>query len=186
MIVGVLLAAGSGERFGGDKLLASLGDGTPIGVRSARVLRTAVGRSVAVVRDADAPLAHLLAAEGLDVLSFDRAADGLGSSLAFGVSRTRGADGWIVALADMPFVEASTFDAVRTSLEAGALIAAPSFRGRRGHPVGFASILYPELVRLSGDVGARALLYAHKEQVVLLECLDSGVLRDVDTPRDLL
>ncbi|HEY7944089.1 MAG TPA: NTP transferase domain-containing protein, partial [Casimicrobiaceae bacterium] len=55
-IVGVLLAAGSGSRFGGDKLLAKLADGTPLALAALSTLAAAVDVVVAVVRPADAAL----------------------------------------------------------------------------------------------------------------------------------
>ena len=56
-------------------------------------------------------------------------------------------------------------------------------RGRRGHPVGFSAELYSELVRLSGDDGARRVMArypAHGEELD-----DPGVLLDIDTAADL-
>ena len=185
MIVGVLLAAGAGTRFGGDKLLARLPDGTPLGVRAARTLRSGVDRVLAVVRPGDVALARLLEAEGLDVAVFSRADDGMGASLAFGVAAAPDADGWLVALADMPFVRRETIEDVAGMLRAGAWIAAPSHRGRRGHPVGFARALFPELIRLGGDHGARAFSERHASRVELFESEDPGILLDIDTLRDL-
>ncbi len=185
MIVGVLLAAGAGSRFGGDKLLARLPDGTPIGVRAARTLRSGVDRALAVVRPGDVALARLLEAEGLDVAVFPGADDGMGASLAFGVAAAPDADGWIVALADMPFVQRETVEIVAGMLRAGAWIAAPSRRGRRGHPVGFARALFPELIRLGGDHGARVLLERYAARVETFESEDPGIFLDIDTLRDL-
>lgn len=185
MIVGILLAAGTGSRFGRDKLLAPLGDAT-VGALSARALRGSVDRGVAVVRTGDEPLVRLLEAEGFEILSFPRAGDGLGASLAFGVSASSDADGWLIALADMPFIRRATISALVSLLAAGALIAAPIFEGRRGHPVGFGRALLPDLLRLRGDQGARSLVADHASEVALLQCDDPGVLLDVDSPSDLL
>jgi molybdenum cofactor cytidylyltransferase len=185
VIVGVLLAAGAGARFGGRKLLAPLEDGTPVGVRSARTLRGSVERALAVVRPLDEPLESLLRAEGLEILPFPGAHEGMGASLAFGVSKAPSADGWVVALADMPFLRSATVEAVGRALKSGAGIVAPTFRGQRGHPVGFAAALYPELVRLGGDQGARSLLAKHRADVVWIECEDEGSVRDIDTSSDL-
>jgi molybdenum cofactor cytidylyltransferase len=185
VIVGVLLAAGAGTRFGGDKLLAPLEDGIPVGVRAARSLRGAVDQAVAVVRPDAVALADALRGEGLDVAPFAGAAEGMGASLAFGVSRRPEADGWVVALADMPFVRPGTVQAVRRRLDAGALVVAPSFGGQRGHPVGFAAACFRDLVALGGDEGARVLFVCNSDQVLLLECDDPGVLLDVDVPQDL-
>lgn len=185
MIVGVLLAAGSGSRFGGGKLLARLADGTPVGVRAARALRAAVDRALAVVRPGDDALAALLEAEGLEVLPFPGAAEGMGASLAFGVGAASEADGWLIALADMPWVRTATASAVADLLRGGALAAAPSFRGRRGHPVGFGRRLISELSGLRGDRGAREILSRHAAELAILEVDDNGILLDIDDLSDI-
>lgn len=185
MIVGVLLAAGAGSRFGGDKLLACLPDGTRVGARAARVLRSGVDRAHAVVRTGDVVLAGLLEAEGLDVVVFPDAGNGMGASLAFGVAAAPDADGWIVALADMPFVHRETIESVAEMLRAGAWIAAPCRRGKRGHPVGFGRALFPELIRLGGDHGARILVERHAARVETFETDDDGIFLDIDNLSDL-
>ena len=185
VIVGVLLAAGRGSRFGGRKLVASLPDGMQVGARAARTLRGAVDSGVAVVRPGDAELSSLFSREGLTPLPFDRADEGMGASLSFGVSSTPDALGWVVALADMPFVQPETVEAVCRKLREGAWIVVPSHGGRRGHPVAFSRSLRGELVQLGGDKGARSVLSKHSERVVTLECDDPGILLDVDTPDDL-
>ena len=185
MIVGVLLAAGAGTRFGGDKLLARLPDGSRVGPCAAQVLRSGVDRALAVVRPGDAALAGLLEAEGLDVAFFPDAKDGMGASLAFGVAAAPDADGWVIALADMPFVRRETVETVAGMLRAGAWIAAPCQQGRRGHPVGFTKALSSELTRLGGDHGARVLLERHAARAETFETEDMGIFLDIDTLRDL-
>lgn len=185
MIVGVLLAAGSGSRFGGNKLLAPLPDGTPVGVRSARTLTGAVDRALAVVRPEDAVLARLLAEEGLEVRAFPGAAEGMGASLAFGVAAAPEADGWLVALADMPWVRVETARAVADLLRGGALVAAPVRGERRGHPVGFGNCLISELLGLRGDRGAREILARYADRVSILEVCEDGIFMDVDELGDL-
>jgi molybdenum cofactor cytidylyltransferase len=185
VIVGVLLAAGAGTRFGGDKLLARLPDGTPLGVRAARTLHSGVDEALAVVRPGDVTLARLLEAEGLDVAPFPGAENGMGASLAFGVAAAPDADGWIVALADMPFVRRETVEIVAERLRAGAWIVAPCHQGRRGHPVGFTQALYTELIRLGGDRGARSLLDQYASRVETFESEDPCIFLDIDTLRDI-
>lgn len=184
-LAGLLLAAGSSRRFGGDKLVSPLGDSC-VGVRAARAVRPAVDRAVAVVRPDDLPLAKLLTAEGFEVVPFAGAVRGMGASLAFGITVTSDADGWLVALADMPFLDPGTVARLTARLRLGAdRIVAPSYRGRRGHPVGFRRDLLADLLALDGDRGARALLADHASEVSILECDDEGVLLDVDTVDDL-
>lgn len=185
MIVGVLLAAGVGSRFGGEKLLAPLPGGA-VASLAARALLPAVDRAVAVVRPGDTTLARLLEGEGLEVLTFEGAARGMGASLAFGVASEPNADGWVVALADMPFVRPETVAAVAWELRSGAPIVVPVFHGRRGHPVGFSRAFFDELVGLDGDEGGRSILLRHAAQVIAMERDDDGATKDVDRREDLL
>lgn len=185
MIAGVLLAAGSGSRFGGGKLLARLADGTPVGARAARTLRAAVDRAIAVVRPGDHDLALLLEAEAFEVLPFAGAAEGMGASLAFGVAAAPEADGWLVALADMPWITPETVAAVSARLREGAFVVAPARRRRRGHPVGFGKGLFRDLTALRGDRGARDLLDRTAEPVVLVDVEDEGIFLDIDELRDI-
>lgn len=184
-IVAILLAAGAGSRFGGDKLLHPLEDGVAIAAHAARNLLAVLPDVVAVVRWGDFPLYDLLEQEGCRVTMFQGAARGMGASLAHGVGEARGADGWIVALADMPRVPREAVHRIDAALKGGALIAAPVHGKERGHPVGFSARLREELLALDGDTGARAVLDRHREEIELITCEDPGVLFDVDRKSDL-
>jgi molybdenum cofactor cytidylyltransferase len=184
--VGILLAAGRGRRFGSHKLLHPLPDGTPLGLASARAMRTALDRVVAVVRPRDEALAAVLREVGCEILPCARADEGMGTSLACGVAATPEAAGWLIALADMPFIRAETIAAVAAALRAGASIAAPVLAdGRRGHPVGFAAEWLDELRALDGDAGARRLLQEHGARVRWLRTDDPGCTVDIDLPGDV-
>lgn len=192
MIAGVLLAAGRGGRFGGAKLMARLAasgnaaaPGIAVGAMACRQLRSVLPRVIAVVRPDDADLAASLAEAGAEVRVFADADRGMGASLAFGVSVVPDARGWVVALADMPWVTQGTVRAVTAALAAGASIVAPYHGGRRGHPVGFSRALLPELLALSGDEGARKILAAAGERVFRIDVDDPGILQDVDYREDL-
>ena len=186
---GLLLCGGASLRFGRDKLLERIGPaGEAMAVISARTLIAASDRVLAVTRPGSRELRTLLEQEGCEVIESDRTLGGLGSSLAAGVEASAGAGGWLVALADMPFIRSHTVHAVRDALAAGALIAAPRDRasGTRGHPVGFAPALREELVAIRGDEGARSVIQRHRDAVRLVEVDDAGILRDIDRPEDLV
>lgn len=185
MIQPLLLAAGRSVRFGANKLLHPLADGTPLALAAARNLAAALPGALAVVNSADAELAGLLEEVGLKVSVCPRSQDGMGASLAWGVSQTPGADGWLIALADMPFIAPQTLRAVAERVRGPLDIVAPVHDGRRGHPVAFGRSHGPALSGLSGDAGARALLQAHRQSLVLLSCSDPGVLQDIDLPGHL-
>ena len=182
-IVGLLLAAGSATRFGSDKLRHPLPHGVPIAVQAARHLRAELPRVLVVVRSSDA--AATFRAERCETVVCENADQGMGVSLACAVRGAGKADGYIVALADMPFVRPTTIAAVRETLERGAPFAAPYFRARRGHPVGIAGRYYDELITLRGDEGARRLLSANEAALVKIPVGDPGVIRDIDRPEDL-
>ena len=182
---GILLAAGASRRFGGDKLVVPLPDGTPLGAASCRALRAVLPQVIAVVRPRDDGLATLLEAQGATVVRCPRADEGMGASLACGVDASADASGWIVALADMPWIAPSTIRAVAAALGDGASLAAPFHRGERGHPVGFAAAHRDALLGLAGDEGARAILARAGSSLRHVDVDDPGALRDVDTPRDL-
>jgi molybdenum cofactor cytidylyltransferase len=184
-IVGILLAAGKGLRFGSDKLLHPLDDGILMARRSARSLRAALPKSVAVVRRAESPLARFVAEEGLRVVACGAADKGMGASIACGVAAQPEAAGWVICLADMPFVRPDTIAAVAQALRQGAVLAAPLHAGLRGHPVGFGRRFRDDLLALNGDRGGRSLIAAHAEQLQLIQTDDAGVLLDVDVPGDL-
>lgn len=185
-IVGILLAAGRGTRFGSDKRLHPLGDGTPMAVMAARNLRPACDRLIAVLRPGSETLAGLLAAEGCETVVCAEADSGMGRTLAAGVRASPEALGWVVALADMPFIAPSSHQAVAASLRTGASLAACAFEGRRGHPVGFASTWFEQLASLTGDQGGKPILQAHRQGLVLCPVDDPGVLRDIDRVEDVI
>ena len=157
--------------------------GVPIAVQAARHLKSQVP-VVAVVRGPGA-LAGALEAEGCRVVVCEKAADGMGASLACGVRETPDADAWLVALGDMPYVRPSSIAAVRAAIEEGAALAAPFFRARRGHPAGISARYRAELTAIGGDEGARALLERHGAQLRKIPVGDPGVIRDIDRPEDL-
>ena len=184
-IVGLLLAAGSAKRFGSDKLLHPLQHGVPIAVQSARHLKKEIPYVVAVLRPRSEKLADLLKAEGCEVTICENADEGMGASLACAVRAAGAADGYLVALADMPFVRPSSIAAIRDALASGAPFVAPYFRTRRGHPVGIAGKFFDALAALGGDEGARGILAARETELVKVPVGDPGVIRDIDQPGDL-
>ncbi len=184
-IAGILLAAGVASRFGVDKLLHPMPDGVAIAAHAARHLIAAGLDVTAVVRPGDFPLSDMLEQEGCMVTVCHEAARGMGASLAHAVARERGADGWVIALADMPKILPATIKSVVAALGEGALIAAPEYRNQRGHPVAFGAGLRDELLALDGDQGAKAVLERHRDAVKLVECNDPGVIYDIDRKADL-
>ncbi|CAG2154500.1 Nicotine blue oxidoreductase [Cupriavidus campinensis] len=185
--VGILLAAGFGKRFDAtgtrNKLLEVLPDGRTVAWRSARTLAAALPNSIAVVRPGNAALAEELRRGGCRVVEAPDAEAGMGVALRAGVAATAEARGWVVALADMPWLPMELVRAVALTITTPETIAAPWRDGKRGHPVGFGAAWRDALLKLDGDEGARALLTDQPVTRILTE--DDGPFRDIDTPGDL-
>jgi molybdenum cofactor cytidylyltransferase len=158
-------------------------------VQAERKLKLELDRDVAVERPGSTELSQALKSEGCEVVICENAAEGMGASLACAARAEAQfhppADGYLVALGDMPFVRRTTIAAVRDALAGGAALVAPYFRARRGPPVGISSRFREQLLVLKGDEGAKKLLATHEQELVKIPVGDPGVIRDIDTPDDL-
>ena len=184
-ICGILLAAGASKRFGSNKLLHPLAGDTPVAIASLANLRAAIPRVLAVVRPGVPVLENRLSEAGATVILCVNADAGMGASLATAVGASGDVAGWVVALADMPYIRPETIGKIAAALAGGADIAVPAYRGARGHPVGIAARFRAELEALQGDEGARSVLEKNAKSIKLIEVDDPGICRDIDTPADL-
>ena len=188
-VVGILLAAGNSSRFGSDKLLypmAKAKQTLPIAQLTAQRFRPTCDIAIAIIKPkTDQTLQSLLRNEGFSIVISPESINGMGSSIANGVLVTPNAKGWIIALADMPFIKTDTYRKVATTLRDGASIAVPTFEGQQGHPVGFSKKWQKQLISLTGDSGARSILTSAVEEISFLPVNDSGILRDIDCQADL-
>lgn len=189
-MIGILLSAGFSRRFGPvDKLLHFLSDGRPIALASAENLIKAIPISIAVVRPENKELADLFLNAGLKFVfcseNDQEMADSLSTAIRFSSCLEAANDGFVIALADMPYIQSATISQVATKLRSGSSIVIPTYNGQRGHPVGFAAKFRSELESLGGDEGARSIIKCYPDEVHLLPCDDAGILADIDTPADL-
>ena len=139
----------------------------------------------AVEACAQASAPDAMATGRLNILRAPRAAEGMGASLRAGIEAALPADAVFVFLADMPGVSLMIPKMLMRRLGPDVDAVAPSWRGRRGHPVLFGPALLPKLATLSGDEGARILLAGLGDRLALVEAPDDGVLLDIDTVDDL-
>lgn len=187
MTQGILLAAGNGRRFDPsgltDKLLQPLHDGRPVLWHSAFNLCSALGTCIAVIRPGQDARRAILESAGCSVLVARAAEAGMGETIAAAVRETAQAQGWLIALGDMPWIPPALIRRVARAAVAPAGVAAPWHGGKRGHPVAFGADWYGALTGLKGDAGARDVL--QQASIDRVEPAPAGVLRDVDVPGDL-
>ncbi|WLH78105.1 nucleotidyltransferase family protein [Pseudomonas sp. FP2335] len=187
-VTALVLAAGQGRRFRAeagdaqDKLLAAcMGlDGVmrPVIEQVLLNLPASIVRRWVVTSSGRDEVVRLARAYGCEVLLLESA--GMGDSLAAAVAASGSADGWLVVLGDMPFIQPASIERVVEGLEVDG-IRVPVQSGRYGHPVAFGAAFGPQLMALSGDRGGRALFVSASVQEVLVD--DPGVLWDVDLPQ---
>lgn len=180
----VVLAAGQGSRFGGPvhKLLQPLGEATVLDTTLQHVLASGCPFVVVTTARLMPSVLRQVALRDLLVLTDEEAARGIGHSIACGVAERPDASGWLVLPGDMPRVSTASIQAVADALSEHP-VAFPQYRGRRGHPVGFGSELFPDLIALTGDEGARRIIARYPAHAIEVD--DAGVLVDIDTEADL-
>ncbi len=166
----IVLAAGRSTRFraasgGQDKLQALLGQ------RSVRE------HTIAAVQASGLPW-HVVEPEHTSHITLP----GMGDSIATGVRACAQAAGWLILPADLPLVQPATLRAVAEAM-ASYTVVQPVYQGQRGHPVGFAAACGPDLIALTGDQGARAVLQTYAPFALPVD--DAGCIHDVDTPEAL-
>ena len=189
----IVLAAGFGSRFGGGKLSSPWRGGRLIDGALGAALAAPV-REVVVVTGADDAVGEAVTAfvgtrREPERIRLVHALDhrlGMATSLTAGIAAlSTDCDGVFVFLGDMPLVPPDIAPTLAAALKRGALAAAPSFEGRRGHPVLFGRGQFSSLALLEGDEGAREVLRGLGARLAIIPTSDRGVLFDVDAPGDL-
>jgi molybdenum cofactor cytidylyltransferase len=168
-----VLAAGLSRRLGQPKQLLDF-RGLPL-VRHAAV--------VALGADCDETIVigsfrQALAGLPVTVLDNPDAAEGMSSSIRIAVRHARGAR-ILLTLCDQPLVGS---EHLRALIATDAAIAATAYAGTIGVPAVFAPKFADELLGLRGDAGARAVIQAHRDEVVAVECEAAAI--DIDTVAD--
>jgi molybdenum cofactor cytidylyltransferase len=189
-IAAVVLAAGRSTRMGGpNKLLAEIARRPLVRIAVEAALASRANPVIVVAGHQRGEIEKALA--GLPVRLVDNPdfAHGLGTSLKAGIAAVPAqADGAIVCLGDMPRVDASLMNRLIAAFDPdrGALVAVPTFEGKRGNPVLWSRRFFPDLMAIEGDVGARHLIGRYGEAVVEVPVEGKAAFVDVDTPEALI
>ena len=191
-ITAILLAAGLSKRLGRNKLLLPLGDETVLRKTAKAVLASAVSEVILVTGHEEAAVKK--AVEGLDVriTHNPRYAEGQSTSMIAGVEAAHEeACAYLFVLGDQPLLTPEIVNDLISLYQESrpdALVAAPSFCGRRGNPALFSASLRDDLLRTSGDAGGRGVIQRLEtespEQIVFHRLPNDDIFLDIDTEED--
>jgi CTP:molybdopterin cytidylyltransferase MocA len=184
-IVGLLLAAGSGRRYGSPKALVDTGDG-PWVLRALASLSDCA--SVVVVTGAGGADVAKLLPENVIVVENPDYESGVASSLRAGLATVPDeATAVVVALVDLPDVTAAVTRRVLARVaqaDATLVLARATFSGRPGHPVVIGRSQIPGVLASLADPDAGAGRYLANHDVIGVECGDLATGVDRDTPSE--
>jgi molybdenum cofactor cytidylyltransferase len=189
-VAAVVLAAGRSRRMAPlNKLLVLDAAGKPMIARVVDEVLASHARPVIVVTGHDRErVEEALAGRPVLFVHAEDYARGLSASLKAGLAALPPeAEGVMVCLGDMPLVTAEMMDRLLAAFDPdeGRAIVLPTYRGKQGNPMIWARRFLPEMMAISGDVGARHLLGAHLDVVHEVEMPTDAVLRDFDTADSL-
>ena len=188
-IVALVLAAGKGSRFDATgkhfKPVQALADGTPMVYAVCHTLLQHVANVTVVCGPQEDAVRSALGQLPVSLAHCANAHLGMSASLRCGVENRPTRLGWIIALADMPFIHTDTVQGIVLRLRQGARIVRPTYQNKPGHPVAFASEFREELLGITGDEGARAIIQQHPDALTVFAVNDPGCLIDIDTIEQL-
>ena len=192
-VAGIVLAAGAGSRMGRPKANLDY-RGEPLISRAVRTAFAGGCDLVFAVLGAEVEQAESYArAEGAFVVVNSAWADGMGVSLCAGLDAIEtvapDVSAALVMLVDQPHITKAAVAAVLSAQRVPAdetVLAAAAYEGKRGHPVLLGRAHWSALrPTLNGDVGARAYLQEHRDELILIPCEALADPRDLDRPEDL-
>ncbi|MCS6936893.1 MAG: nucleotidyltransferase family protein [Candidatus Bipolaricaulota bacterium] len=191
MVPGILLAAGAGRRFGGQKLLHEF-RGRAVIYHALRAALDAPLDPVYLVLGAESERVHaaldeLRASPKLRVLLNERWAWGRASSLQLALRQLPPeVPGAVVLLGDMPLMTSALIARVAKEFEKTGKLCFTIYRGEIGRPVALPRALFAEFFRLTGDESGRAILRAHWDEAIKLPLSSEEEVTqfDLDTPAD--
>ena len=185
----IVLAAGRSTRMGGpNKLLETISGKPLVRIAADEALRSRADPVVVVTGHERAKVEAALAGLDLRLVHNPDYAQGLSTSVKAGLAALPPeAEAAIVCLGDMPQVTSALIDRLIAAYdpEQNALVVLPTFAGKRGNPVLWSRRLFPDLMALEGDVGARHLIGAYQEVVTEVPVENAAAMVDIDTPDGL-
>ncbi len=192
-IAAIILAAGQSRRMAGrHKLLADIGSQPMIAKIVDEACASDVSDVIVVTGHNAQGVREALAGRELTIVHNPDYADGISTSIKQGIAALRDIaegmpDGVLICLGDMPAVASRHINRLIGAFNPleGRSICVPTYKGKRGNPVLWASPLLEQFATLAGDAGAKYLIAQNEELVCEVAMDEDAVLVDIDTPAAL-
>lgn len=189
VIAALLLAAGQSRRMGSDNKLLAIIDGKPMVRHVAETLQASDVDDILMVTGHDADnVVNTIWDLGVSSVQNPDFAEGLSTSLKVGFEILSGrADAILVCLGDMPFVTPDSLNKLIKAFDpaAGKSIIVPATSGKRGNPVLLSVQYLPDVMAITGDMGAKAVINSNGHAIEAIEIDSSEIFTDIDTPEIL-
>jgi molybdenum cofactor cytidylyltransferase len=187
MLAAVILSGGASERMGSPKALLPF-QGRPFLEHLLEITKhPSVGVRRVVLGAQAEPITKEVALAADEIVINEDWAEGQLSSIQAALrSLPAGTEGILLCLVDHPLVTGVLIAELIARFEAThAPIVVPVHLGRRGHPVIFSAAVYDELLKAPIDKGARAVVWAHAEEVSEVLTEEEGCILNLNDPETL-
>lgn len=175
----LVCAAGQSRRFGGNKLLYPI-DGTPMLTKTLNNIHLGTQQVATVILSPDDTQAHELVTKSQhQALILETPSTGLGISIASAVARSDNNVGWLICLADMPYIPPEVYAKVWQHQNLQKIVA-PYAENRRGHPVFFPARFREALLQLHEDKGAAKVIQQNPEHELRIPVNTKSIFWDID------
>jgi molybdenum cofactor cytidylyltransferase len=188
MIAALILAAGESRRMGSPKALIPYHGLTFVEHLLAATRLPRIGETRVVLGAGAEEIRARLPVKDSQIVINDAWESGPLSSIQAGLRSLpeEGVEAALICPVDHPLVTLRLIGAIVAAFDrSGKAIVLPTYLGRRGHPVLFASRLFSELMGAPLDVGARAVVRGHRGEIEEVPTEEEGVVLNLNDPEAL-
>ncbi|MCT8977545.1 molybdenum cofactor cytidylyltransferase [Clostridium sp. CX1] len=183
MISAIILASGFSNRMGENKLLLPYRD-KPIIEHVIDVVLSCNFNDIVLICK-DSYVLNLGKRKGIKTIINKSSEKGQSEAVKLGIKDSITSSGYMFFTGDQPLIQAELIKLLLVKFEENKdLIIIPKYNYRRGSPVIFPNKYKEELLKLEGDIGGRAVINNHKNEIAFVDITDKYFFFDVDTPED--